>query len=67
MICWHCDAELTLDFTTENFEKYYHCASCEKWYELSKERVKINGALPVRFVELEARPQYSTENYASYV
>ena len=57
MLCWHCDKELVLDFTTENFEKYYHCEVCEKWYEMSKERAKINGAVPIKFVELDYRPQ----------
>lgn len=57
MNCWHCEKELELNWTTENFEKYYFCSKCEKWYEMSKERERINGAVPVRFVELEARPQ----------
>jgi transcription elongation factor Elf1 len=59
MTCWHCNEELILDFTTENFEKFYHCANCDKWYEMSKEKVKINGAVPVKFVELEYHPQFS--------
>ncbi len=57
MNCWHCNNELVLDFTGEDFEKFYHCTVCEKWYESYKEKVKINGAVPVRFVELDARPQ----------
>lgn len=57
MKCWHCENELVLNFTSDNFEKYYHCAMCEKWYEMSKEKVKINGAVPMRFVELDARPK----------
>ena len=56
MKCWHCENELVLNFTTDNYEKYYHCAMCEKWYEMSKDKVKINGAVPIRFVELDARP-----------
>jgi hypothetical protein len=56
MKCWHCENELVLNFTGEEFEKFYHCAICEKWYEMYKEKVKINGAVPVRFVELDARP-----------
>jgi hypothetical protein len=66
MLCWHCDEELTLDFTTENFEKYYHCELCGKWYEMSKERAKINGAVPIKFVELDARPQIPTTANAVY-
>jgi hypothetical protein len=60
MKCWHCNGDLVLDFTGEDFEKFYHCANCEKWYESYKEKVKINGAVPVRFVELDARPLYPT-------
>lgn len=56
MKCWHCNCELVLDFTNEDFAKFYHCPVCEKWYEMSKEKVRINGAVPVKFVELDARP-----------
>ncbi|CAN5590688.1 hypothetical protein BH10ACI1_BH10ACI1_35690 [soil metagenome] len=66
MICWHCDKELELNFTTVDFEKYYHCAKCEKWYEMSKERAKINGSVPVKFVELDARPQIPATAIAAY-
>jgi hypothetical protein len=67
MLCWHCDKELKLDFTTENFDKYYHCEICDKWYEMSKERERINGAVPIKFVELDMRPQipnFSSPVYA---
>jgi len=57
MKCWHCNNDLVLNFTTEEFEKFYQCAICDKWYEQYKEKVKINGAVPVRFIELDARPQ----------
>lgn len=67
MTCWHCENELELNFTTPDFEKYYHCTSCGKWYEMSKERVKINGASPVKFVELDARPQIANSDKAVYV
>ncbi|HMS43730.1 MAG TPA: hypothetical protein PKE69_26105 [Pyrinomonadaceae bacterium] len=66
MLCWHCDKELVLDWTTENFEKYYHCEICEKWYEMSKERAKINGAVPIRFVELDTRPQIPNVSSSVY-
>lgn len=66
MKCWHCENELDLNFTSENFEKYYHCTECEKWYEMSKDRVKINGAVPIRFVELDARPQIPAAANALY-
>lgn len=66
MLCWHCDKELTFDFMTKNFEKYYHCEICEKWYEMSKERERINGAVPIKFVELDTRPQIPIVSSAVY-
>lgn len=67
MTCWHCEKELELNFTTPDFEKYYHCASCGKWYEMSKERVKINGAVPIKFVELDSQPQFTANENAMFV
>jgi hypothetical protein len=57
MKCWHCNNDLVLNHTTEDFEKFYQCELCDKWFEQYKEKVKINGAVPVRFIELDARPQ----------
>jgi hypothetical protein len=57
MTCWHCSGELNLDFQVTDFSKLYHCAVCDRWYEMRKEKEKINGAVPVRFFELETRPQ----------
>ncbi len=57
MTCWHCNKELDFDFQATDWTKFYHCASCDKWYEMSKEKEKVNGAVPVRFLELESRPQ----------
>lgn len=37
--------------------KFYHCSDCDKWYEMRKEKVKVNGAMPVRFFELNTNPQ----------
>lgn len=67
MKCWHCDSELQLDFTTDSLEKYYHCKDCEKWYEMSKEKARINGAVPIRFVELDAQPMLpvNVQRYAA--
>ncbi len=56
MNCWHCDNELEFDSQTTDVSKFYHCADCGKWYELKKERERVNGAVPVRFMELEAAP-----------
>lgn len=58
MKCWHCNNDLEIDFQADDFSmKSYHCSNCDKWYEMRKEKVRVNGAMPVRFYELEARPQ----------
>lgn len=57
MTCWHCKNELEFNFQTEDSFKFYHCSDCDKWYELAKEKAKVNGAVPMRFYELESRPQ----------
>lgn len=56
MICWHCDNELEFKFQMADPAKIYHCTQCEKWYEMRKDKERINGAVPVRFYELEATP-----------
>ena len=60
MICHTCSQELELNFVTADFEKFYHCKDCDKWYELSKAKAKVNGAVPMLFVELENRPLIPT-------
>lgn len=57
MTCWHCNNELDLNFVKTNLSKLYHCSVCDKWYEMRKEKERVNGAVPVRFFELEIRPQ----------
>ncbi len=57
MTCWHCDKELDFNFQTTDSFKFYHCQDCDKWYEWSKEKAKVNAAVAVRFFELEGRPQ----------
>jgi NAD-dependent SIR2 family protein deacetylase len=57
MTCWHCNNELEFnDSQTADATKIYHCAACDKWYEMRKERARVNGAVPIRFVELEGSP-----------
>jgi hypothetical protein len=58
MMCWHCEGELEFNVhgTATDASKIYHCAACGKWYEMRKERERVNGAVPVRFVELDAAP-----------
>ena len=56
MTCWHCDKELEFKFGMADPSKYYHCQNCEKWYEMRKDKERVNGAVPVRFFELDSRP-----------
>lgn len=57
MVCWHCDKELEFNFQSADMFKFYHCERCDKWYEMRKDKERVNGAVPVRFFELESRPQ----------
>lgn len=57
MLCWHCDHELVFKRETADFEKFYHCESCDKWYEMRKDKVRTNAAVPMRIFELEHKPQ----------
>ncbi len=66
MMCWHCNKELEFDFQTEDYSmKFYHCSNCDKWYELRKEKVKVNGAMPVKFFELNAPPRMNPMIHAT--
>jgi hypothetical protein len=56
MMCWHCNSELKLISPIEEQHKFYHCTQCDKWYEMFKEKERINGAVPVRFLELDSTP-----------
>jgi hypothetical protein len=56
MICWHCNSELELISPIEEEHKFYHCEKCEKWYEMFKEKSRLNGAVPIRFLELDTTP-----------
>jgi hypothetical protein len=56
MMCWHCNSELKLISPIEEQHKFYHCTECDKWYEMFKEKERINGAVPVRFLELDSTP-----------
>ena len=60
MICWHCDNELEFQFGMADPSKYYHCPKCEKWYEMRKDKERVNGAVPVRVFELDSRPIVQT-------
>jgi len=57
MTCWHCDNELEFNNQTVDLLKLYHCSGCDKWYEMRKEKERVNGAVPVKVFELESRPQ----------
>lgn len=56
MNCWHCSNHLEFNSGTIDTSKIYHCEACDKWYEMKKDRERVNGAVPVRFMELESSP-----------
>lgn len=57
MVCWHCDKELDLSYHTDDFmTKVYHCEDCDRWYEMKKEKPKLNAAVPVMFTEMQEPP-----------
>lgn len=56
MNCWHCSNELKLISPIDESQKFYHCSHCDTWYEMYKEKERVNGAVPVRFLELETTP-----------
>ena len=58
MTCWHCDNELEFNNQMVDVLKLYHCSGCDKWYEMRKEKERVNGAVPVRVFELDSRPQF---------
>lgn len=57
MMCWHCSGELEFENQSGDASKFYHCASCDKWYEQRKERERVNGAVPVRVFEVDGLPE----------
>jgi hypothetical protein len=57
MTCWHCDNELQFNSPAVDSMKVYHCPKCDKWYEMRKDKERVNGAVPVRMVELDSYPQ----------
>jgi transcription elongation factor Elf1 len=58
MTCWHCNKELDINYQAKDFSfKFYHCSICDSWYEMRKEKAKLNAAVPVRFYELQTPPQ----------
>jgi len=60
MMCWHCTSELELISPIEEQHKFYHCSDCDRWYEMFKDKERINGAVPVKFLELETTPPILT-------
>jgi hypothetical protein len=48
------------NYQTADLLKFYHCDKCDKWYELRKDKERVNGAVPVRFFELDSRPLVQT-------
>ncbi len=47
-----------MNYQADDFSfKFYHCSICDAWYEMRKEETKNNGAVPIRFDELQTAPQ----------
>jgi len=58
MICWQCKCELTLVYEAVDYSnKLYHCDVCERWYEMKKDKEKVNSSVPIQFLELDSPPQ----------
>lgn len=58
MTCWHCNNELDINYQSTDFTfKFYHCSFCDKWYEMRKEKVRLNGSVPVTFSEMDDPPK----------
>lgn len=56
MNCWHCSNQLEFNRESAGASKFYHCEACDKWYEMKKDRERVNGAVPVKFTEIEGSP-----------
>ena len=55
MKCWHCNNELEFSYQTADLvTKVYECKSCGSWYELRKEKARLNAAVPVLMSEIES-------------
>ena len=55
MNCWHCEKELEFSYASSDFTvKVYTCADCDTWYEIRKEKTKLNAAVPVMMSEIDA-------------
>lgn len=60
MTCWQCKCELTLAYEAADYsKKFFHCSACERWYEMKKDREKVNSSVPIKFFELDSPPQIS--------
>ena len=55
MNCWHCDEPIKFESQNEDLTvKIYTCKDCNAWYEMRKEKTKLNAAVPIRMTEIEA-------------
>ncbi|NNE99177.1 MAG: hypothetical protein HKN25_09180 [Pyrinomonadaceae bacterium] len=61
MTCWQCKSELSLVYEAADYTmKLYHCDTCERWYEMKKDKEKVNSSVPIKFFELDSPPQIPT-------
>jgi len=57
MICWQCSTEIDLIYESSDFSlRLYHCAHCARWFEMKKQKERINSSVPVTFLELDREP-----------
>ena len=55
MKCWHCQNELEFSEQSSDMRiRVYKCTDCNAWYELRKEKPRLNAAVPVLMSEIEA-------------
>lgn len=54
MNCSHCNKELELNYQSPDFShKIYACRSCDKWFEVRKQKARLNAAVPISFSEID--------------
>lgn len=57
MICWQCCTEIELIYEAPDYSvKLFHCGICDRWFEMRKEKERVNSSVPVRFAELDSPP-----------
>ena len=54
MKCLHCNKDLELNYESPDHAiKLFTCVTCDKWFEMRKQKALLNAAVPVAFLEIE--------------